>query len=161
MRYKNKTNVPDKIIDAVVKAVAPIQLRRVKISVYNHRARHRTFGFFRTTTNSISIHLPNNDLAAMFLGPECGSYECPVFKTRIEALVMMMAHETKHVEQYKRDLSRNLNPEKLYKLAPHVYESEAEKYSGKMLRLFRQGKILPRLRNWSSTCQHGNQSAGL
>lgn len=154
MKYKNTTSIPDKVvkavIKAVIKAVAPIPLRRLRFALYDHRCdRHQTFGFFRTTNYSINIHLPRTERSAMFLGPWSTTDQRAVFRTRIEALVSILAHEIRHVEQYNRDISHNLDPEVLYRAVPEAYEEDAEDYSIRMLSLFRQGKILPGLRNWS------------
>ena len=147
MRYKNETNVPDRVIQAVIKAVSHPKYwpSNLKIVLYDFRPdRHIKYGFLQWDPKRIRskavVYLPRNDKVALSEGvhekpfdPSCSRRT--VFKTRIEALVTILAHELRHADQY---ISRTV-------LSDKEMERDAWDYSKKMLRLFRRGKILANL----------------
>ena len=178
MILKNTTNIHDKTIKDIIKAVCPKSVKKIickiKFKINNrcsnkpiHGARTLTYGPLVNKSykrnrivnvkppykynHDIRVSLPINDSdVRMYKYTDKTIFGHRLIfkpKNRIEYLLYGIAHELKHIEQCYRKIHGDLTWGELYKQKSQYFEYDAYKYSYKMLKLYRKGKIL---RNHSS-----------
>jgi hypothetical protein len=97
MKLKNETNIPNKTVKAIIDAVSPVPLEEVKsITLINYR---RDGGFLESLYHGNGRYDYKNKSIVIRLPVRNPGKE---FRTRMEALVFLLAHELKHAEQHKR-----------------------------------------------------------
>ena len=137
MRVKNTTNIPTDQVRAVIRAVCPPSVTRFDVRIsngYAFRARAYTqgSGYHATADPFIVCHIQKKEHVT--IKPH-GAYLGMAIGSRMEQLVVLVAHELRHLWQAKH--SRG----KVWGSKGRFSERDADAYALRMLRRFRRGEL--------------------
>jgi hypothetical protein len=138
MRLKNYTDVPDETIREIIRAVRPSGISNFDVRVGNGRhfrgrAYHVGSGYHETAAPYIVCAIPKK---AHVIVKSYGGYLGMVMGSRIEQLIVLLAHELRHLWQAKH--SRG----KFYGSKGRFSERDADAYALQMLRRYRRGELI-------------------
>lgn len=138
MRLKNYTDLPTEQVRAVIRAVCPSAVTRFDVRISNGRAfRARAYpqgsGYHATADPFIVCIIQKKP--HVIIKPR-GAYLPMAIGSRMEQLVVLVAHELRHLWQAKH--SRG----KVWGSKGRFSERDADAYALKMLRCFRRGELL-------------------
>lgn len=140
IRLRNTTNIDDRTIRQIVAAVAPAQIGRYDIEVRNSRSvAGRAYihgsGFHATARPFIVCRVPTTDINARRVWPSRGAYLPMAVGSRVEALVVLIAHELRHL--WQRTHSRG----RVHGSRGRYSEKDADAYALRMLRRYRRSEL--------------------
>jgi hypothetical protein len=148
-RWRNYTNIPDDVAKAIYNAVLPPGLKAHDVEIKNSggagrgRAYIQGSGYHATARPFVVVCVPKTETAARRRWHEAGGrggYLPMVIGSRLEALVMVMAHELRHLWQGK---SKGKPRGMVYGAKGRYSERDADAYALQMLRRYRRGELLP------------------
>ena len=138
MRLKNYTNLPSDQVRAVVRAVCPPGVTCFDVRISNGQAfRARAYpqgsGYHATADPFIVCIIQKKEHVT--IKPH-GAYLGMAIGSRLEQLVVLVAHELRHLWQAKH------NKGKVWGSRGRFSERDADAYALKMLRRFRRGELI-------------------
>lgn len=143
MRLKNHTDLPDEWIRAVIRAVRPSGISNFDVRVSNcaeggFRGRAYTQGssYHDRADPFVVVSIAKTDKGARKIcKPTHGGYLPMAIGNRKEAILMVMAHELRHMWQAKHSRGR------VYGARGKFSERDADSYALQMLRRYRRGEL--------------------
>lgn len=137
MRLKNYTDIPSDTIREIIAAVRPGGISNFDVRVSNGRrfrgrAYHAGSGYHDTAAPFIVCAIPAESHLVL---PARGAYLPMVMGSRVEQLVVLIAHELRHLWQAKHTRG------KVYGAKGRFSERDADAYALQMLRRFRRGEL--------------------
>jgi hypothetical protein len=142
MRLKNHTDLSDEWIRAVIRAVRPSGISNFDVRISNCadgsvRGRAYTQGssYHDRAAPFIVVSVAKTDQAARFIKKGEGGYLPMVIGNRKEAVLMVLAHELRHLWQAKHSRGR------VYGARGKFSERDADAYALQMLRRYRRGEL--------------------
>lgn len=142
MRLRNHTDLPDDWIRAVVRAVRPSGISNFDVRISNRAngyARGRAYwygsGYHDRACPFIVVSVAKTDMGARFTFPEHGGYLGIPVGNRREAVLMVIAHELRHLWQAKHTRG------KVWGSKGRFSERDADAYALQMLRRYRRGEL--------------------
>ena len=145
-RWRNYTDIPDAEAKAIYDAVCPSGLKAHDVELKNcgnGGARGMAYshgsGYHATARPFVVVSIARTDKAARCVMREGGGYLGIAIGNRREALVMVMAHELRHLWQAKaKGKPRGM----VYGAKGRMSERDADAYALQMLRRYRRGELL-------------------
>lgn len=141
MRLKNHTDIPDETIREIIRAVRPSGISNfdVRISNGQHAMRGRAYwagsGYHDRADPFIVCAIARTDAKARHTREGHKGYLPMVIGSRLEALVIVLAHELRHLWQAKYTRG------KVYGSKGRFSERDADAYALQMLRRYRRGEL--------------------
>ena len=141
MRLKNYTDIPDETIREIIRAVRPAGISNFDVRVSNSqfgmagRAYSQGSGYHETAAPFIVCRIAKTEKRARHIRKAYCGYLPMVIGSRLEALVILLAHELRHLWQAKHTRG------KVYGAKGKFSERDADAYALQMLRRFRRGEL--------------------
>lgn len=149
MRLRNHTNIDSELIRGIIRAVRPAGISNFDVRVSNlgygkfrGRAYANGSGYHARAVPFIVVSIARTDAKARCIAPagRRGKGYLPlVIGSRIEALIVVLAHELRHLWQAKH--SRG----KVYGSRGRFSERDADAFALRMLRRYRRGELREQL----------------
>ena len=138
MRLKNYTDIPDETIRNLIRAVRPSGISNFDVRVTNGKrftgkAYTRGAGCHETANAFIICRIPQKK--HLVYGAR-GAYLPMALGSRIEMLIILLAHELRHLWQAKHTKG------KVWGSRGRFSERDADAYALQMLRRFRRGELV-------------------
>lgn len=134
MRLKNSTDIPDDWIRACVAAVRPPGISNFQVTVTN-----TTAGASRgrmTFDGGVLVRVPRTEKGARFVHNVGGAYLPIAYGSRRETLLVVLAHELRHLWQQRIPRGR-----RVWGSRGQYSERDADAYALQMLRRYRRGEL--------------------
>ena len=137
MRLKNYTDIPTETVREIIRAVRPAGIANFDVRVSNGkhfrgRAYTHGSGYHDTAAPFIVCAIPEK---SRLIIPARGAYLPWALGSRLEMLVVLLAHEMRHLWQAKHTRG------KVYGAKGRYSERDADAYALQMLRRFRRGEF--------------------
>jgi hypothetical protein len=127
MRLLNYTDIPNEKVRDLIRFVRPAGISHMKVLVFNGRFRGRCIG------RKIKCYIPKDWKPQIV--DNGGAYLPIPIGSRIEALVVLLAHELRHVWQGRNGHKRN---GMVWGARGQYSERDADAYALRMLRHYRR-----------------------
>jgi hypothetical protein len=139
MRLKNYTDIPSEKIRDLIRAVRPAGISNFDVRVSNGRrfrgrAYHAGSGYHDRADPFIVCCIPAKEHLVL---PARGAYLPMAMGSRVEQLIVLLAHELRHLWQATH--SRG----KVHGARGRFSEKDADAYALRMLRKYRRGELCP------------------
>ena len=143
MRLNNYTDIPDDVIRAIIREVKPSGIGNFDVRVSNgQRFRGRAYaygsGYHDRACPFIIAAIPKVWRAQII--PARGAYLSMAIGSRMEALVVLLAHELRHIWQ-GGSTSKPRRRGMVYGARGRFSERDADAYALRMLRRYRRGEL--------------------
>lgn len=144
MRLKNYTDIPSEQIRDLIRAVRPAGISNfdVRVSNCDRQGRGRAYiqgsAYHDRACPFIVVSVARTDKAARWISEGGNGYLPMVWGSRLEALVVLLAHELRHLWQGH---SGNKRRGMVYGAKGRMSERDADAYALQMLRRFRRGEL--------------------
>lgn len=145
--WRNHTDIPDELAKAIYKAVLPSGLTAHDVRISNAAGRrfrgvayYRGSGYHKSARPFIVVSIPRTDKLAMRDmrdGRHKAGYLPMAFGSRVECLVILLAHELRHLWQAKVKTGR-----RVWGARGQFSERDCDAYALQMLRRYRRGELL-------------------
>lgn len=137
MRLKNHTDIPSDFVREVIRAVRPSGISNFDVRVSNGkrfagRAYTQGSGYHDRAAPFIVCRIPARQ---HLVYPARGAYLPMALGSRIEMLIVLLAHELRHLWQAKHTRG------KVWGSKGRFSERDADAYALRMLRRFRRGEL--------------------
>lgn len=152
--YRNYTDIADELVRAIYAAVCPAGLPAHDVAIKNlDRAgrgargsayRHGS-GYHASARPFVVVSIAQTDARSRcVMGTGGGGYLPIAIGSRIEALVLVLAHELRHLWQGSGPRARAGKPRvgMVYGSRGRISERDADAYALQMLRRYRRGELL-------------------
>lgn len=142
--WRNHTNIPDAVAKAIYEAVKPSGLSAHDVSIKNY-GRHGGRGaayyhgsaYHASARPFITVSIPRTEAKARVIRPARQGYMRIPTGSRLECLVLLLAHELRHLWQAKVKKGH-----RVWGARGQFSERDADAYALSMLRKFRRGELL-------------------
>lgn len=143
MRLKNYTDIPNEEIRAIIAAVRPSGIANfdVRVSNCDRAGRGRAYSkgsvYHDRACPFIVVSIAKTDAKARCILPGGNGYLPMEWGSRREALVVLLAHELRHLWQGRSGAKRR---GMVYGARGRMSERDADAYALQMLRRYRRGE---------------------
>lgn len=137
MRLKNYTDIPNDLVREIIRAVRPGGISNFDVRVSNGKQfRGRAYvqgsGYHDTADPFIVCVIPEKK---QIVKPAHGAYLPMKLGSRVEMLIILLAHELRHLWQAKHSRGKVWGSKGKYS------ERDADAYALRMLRRYRRGEL--------------------
>lgn len=142
MRLKNHTDIPADQIRTIIRAVRPAGISNFDVRVSNlggkgfrGRAYASGSGYHETADPFVIVSIARTDAGCRVIADGGSGYLPMQIGSRLEALVVVLAHELRHLWQANHQRGR------VWGARGKFSERDADAYALSMLRRFRRGEL--------------------
>ena len=148
MRLRNHTDIPDDLVRDIIRAVRPAGIGGFDVRISNHagkggagRAYTRGSAYHDTADPFLVVRIARTDANARYITRVRGAYLPMAIGSRLECLVVILAHELRHLWQSNCghfSTRRGM----VYGSRGRMSERDADAYALQMLRRYRRMELL-------------------
>jgi hypothetical protein len=141
MRLKNYTDIPDDTVREIIRAVRPNGISNFDVRIsnttrhYAGRAYWNGSGYHTSAAPFVVCRIAKTEKAVRAISRKGGGSLGYAVGSRLEALVILLAHELRHMWQAKHTRG------KVWGSKGRFSERDADAYALQMLRRFRRGEL--------------------